>query len=90
MRNIVLAAMAFAVVGCTSYEERVANTCSRLGAPPGSANYWDCVHMQMANDNQQRAMWGGLAAVGAGIAAQPAAQPVGITCTTWSNMTSCR
>lgn len=74
--------------GCTSYEERVARTCTNLGAGPGTANYWDCVRMREEINARDRAMWGGVAVSGAAIAAQPAPRPA-VTCTTWGGYTVC-
>ncbi len=52
------------LTGCSSYADRVAATCERLGAPLGSDEYWPCVRQQMAIDQQDRAMWGGVMASG--------------------------
>jgi hypothetical protein len=56
---------------CSTYEERIAAHYSRLGAPPGSAEYWPCI--QEAEELQQRnaEMWGGVAATGASMLAPP-------------------
>lgn len=74
MRNKTLAIaalIALAATGCTSYEERVANTCARLGAPMGSEGYWPCVRERQAIDAADRASWGAVTAAGASILAAP-------------------
>lgn len=53
-----------AVSACSSYGDRVAATCQRLGAPQGSAYYWSCVQQQVDVDQRDRAMWGGVTAAG--------------------------
>jgi hypothetical protein len=56
-----------AVSACSSYADRVAATCERLGAPRGTPHYWDCVQQQQEIDQRDRAMWGGVTATGAGM-----------------------
>lgn len=63
--KLAILAVACLIGGCTSYEQRVANTCARLGAPMGSPHYWSCVQQQIATDQRDRAMWGGVAVSGA-------------------------
>lgn len=53
------------LAGCSSYADRVASTCARLGAPMGTENYWSCVEMQHDIDQRDRAMWGRTTAAGA-------------------------
>lgn len=50
------------LAGCSSYADRVANTCSQFGAPRGSAAYWPCVQQQQYLDQRDRAAWGALIA----------------------------
>ena len=52
------------LAGCSSYADRVAAYCTQLGAPPGSAHYWDCVSQTQEIDQRDRAMYGGVAAAG--------------------------
>lgn len=54
--------------GCTPYADRVANTCARMGAPMGSQHYWSCVRMQVATDQRDREMWGGIGVAGVALA----------------------
>lgn len=63
--------LAIGLAGCTSYAERVAGTCQRLGAPRGTPQYWDCVHQQVEIDQRDRAMWSGTTAVGASLIQGP-------------------
>lgn len=65
MRWLILTTIVLA--GCTSYEERVAASCARLGFPMGTGGYPACVQMQIAKDQRDRAMWGGIAAAGAAL-----------------------
>lgn len=60
-----------AVSGCSSYADRVAATCGRLGAPRGSAYYWSCVQQQVDVDQRDRAAWGGVTMAGAGLLSGP-------------------
>ncbi len=76
-----------ALAGCSTYEERVANTCSRLGAPPGSSEYWPCVHHEMEIDQRDRAAGAGMMMTGAALLYRPPVQQA--TCTTFGNMTHC-
>lgn len=73
MRALLLALL---LAGCSSYADRVAAHCARLGAAPGTSEYWGCVQQTQAIDAQDRAMWGGVAAAGAGMLAQP--QPMNV------------
>lgn len=59
------------LAGCSSYAQRVANTCSELGMGPGSPDYAGCVHDQIVTDQQDRAMWAGTTAVGASLLYRP-------------------
>lgn len=59
------------VTACSSYADRVAATCGRLGAPRGSEYYWSCVQQQVDVDQRDRAMWGGTTAAGAALLADP-------------------
>ena len=61
------------LAGCSSYADRVAATCTRLGFAPGTGRYWDCVQQQQALDAADRAGWAGVTMAGAGIIA--ASQP---------------
>ena len=60
------------LTGCTTYAERVSNTCSRLGFPPGSEHYWDCTYQQQEIDQRDRAMGGAMAISGAALMMRPA------------------
>lgn len=88
-RVTILLVVAVALAGCSSYADRGAATCSRLGAPPGSPNYWPCVQQQQAIDAQDRAMWGGVAASGAAVMSRPAPQPWTASCSTVGGTTFC-
>ena len=88
MRTLLILAT-LAVAGCSTYEERLAGTCQRLGAQQGTPEYWQCVQFQHENDAQNRAMWSGVSAAGFGMMAQPQRQPWSATCTSVGNFTNC-
>jgi hypothetical protein len=68
MRTTLVLIAALLAAGCTPYSQRVANTCARLGAPPGSPHYWECVHLQYDTDSRDAAQWGNATIAGAIIA----------------------
>ena len=60
------------LAGCTSYEQRVAASCERLGMGPGTNYYPSCVQQRMELDQRDRAMWAGVTAAGVSTFYQPA------------------
>jgi hypothetical protein len=89
MKRTILATAALIILAaCTPYEQRMANACTRMGAPPGSPDYWPCIHHVMDLDQQNRAMWAGVSAVGASSLSTPA--PSQAYCSSMGNMSYCR
>jgi hypothetical protein len=71
MTKITLLAGVALLGGCTSYAQRVTNTCMNLGFEPGTPDYAGCVHDQIVTDQQDRAMWSGVAGPALGLMARP-------------------
>jgi hypothetical protein len=63
--KIIIALTLCALAGCSTYEERVAGHCARLGEGPGTAYYHACVERSEALDQRNREMWGATGAAGA-------------------------
>jgi hypothetical protein len=61
MMLVVLCALA----GCSTYEQRVALHCDRLGEGPGTAYYHGCVERTEALQQRNEEMWGGAMTAGA-------------------------
>lgn len=61
----IIGVIAILLASCTSYEQRVANTCARLGMGPGEPEYNQCVLEEMNNDSRERAAWSGVTNTGA-------------------------
>lgn len=66
MRFLLLAGVV-ALAGCSTYEQRVAGHCARLGAGPGTSQYWPCVERTELLDQRNREMWSTTAVAGAGM-----------------------
>lgn len=77
------------VSGCTSYAERVAATCRRMGMGPGTEDYAPCVHQQMEIDQRDRAMWAGVAGMGAASLSTSQYRPRMVTCSQNGAFTNC-
>ncbi len=72
--------------GCTPYEQRVQNACTRLGMGPDSPHYPQCVQQMIDADTASRAMWLGVARTGAATVqnSQPVyVPPTTLNCTTY-------
>jgi hypothetical protein len=72
MKPIIAVAMAALLAACTPYAQRVAKTCTSLGAVQGTPEYWNCIDQQMANDARQREMYSRMSTAGFGMLQQPA------------------
>lgn len=69
MSRLLISALLLAgLSACSTYPERVAATCSKFGAGPGTEHYWDCVQQQQEMDSRSQAAWLG---VGAAMAVRP-------------------
>ena len=64
---IVLALCALA--SCSTYEQRVAGHCERLGEGPGTSYYHACVERTEALQQRNEEMWSGTTAAGAALMA---------------------
>ena len=51
--------------GCTSLEDRIVASCERLGAQPGTPEFWQCEQQQVAVHQQRAAMFSHMAIQGA-------------------------
>jgi len=88
MRPVLILAI-LALAGCSSDIDRVSAACARLGAPPGTSDYWACAQSQEAVDQHDRDRWAGLTALGVGIMAQPQPRPWTASCYGAGSFTSC-
>jgi hypothetical protein len=64
-RMLLIAALSLALAACSTYEERVAGHCARLGEGPGTAYYHACVERTEELQQRNQEMWSGATAAGA-------------------------
>ena len=72
MTRLLLAGI-LGLAGCSTYEQRVAGHCQRIGEGPGTAYYHECIGRTEALDQRNREMWSGATMAGASLLA-PAPQ----------------
>ncbi len=86
--KILATILILATSACSSYAERVANTCGRLGYDRGTEMFGACMDSQMQNDSRDRDRWAGIAGLGFGYAAASRRSSV-TSCSSFGGMATC-
>jgi hypothetical protein len=67
----IVALLLLALTACTTPEQQTMAACERLGAPPGSDEYWPCVQQQGELRQRRAEMFSGMAVSGAAMLQPP-------------------